>query len=298
MKTDYTPQDLSNLVALGQLQRQRKKINFVEKFQRGQQETESSKSETIEINDESDLEEREKEILNLPEYDSVDKGSGGASTSKAAKSKPSNNSKSSSSDAMSIKAKHPEATTLQKINISKINYVDAHGFVHVYTDGACQNNGKYSAAAGLGVYFAEGHHFNTSEPVKGRPTNNSGEIQAAIRAIEIAEQHDIKRLKIFTDSQFLINAACFWIKNWKKKDWKLSTGRSVVNKKDFQSLDNLIEKGNMLIEWRYIPAHKGHHGNEEADKLAKEGASRYMTKREKEMGDDYSDESDDHFWSG
>jgi hypothetical protein len=34
---------------------------------------------------------------------------------------------------------------------------DENGFVHVYTDGSCENNGKRNAAAGLGVYFGDGH---------------------------------------------------------------------------------------------------------------------------------------------
>lgn len=34
---------------------------------------------------------------------------------------------------------------------------DRDGYVHVYTDGACENNGKPTAVAGLGVYFGEGH---------------------------------------------------------------------------------------------------------------------------------------------
>lgn len=34
---------------------------------------------------------------------------------------------------------------------------DRDGYVHVYTDGACENNGKSTAVAGLGVYFGEGH---------------------------------------------------------------------------------------------------------------------------------------------
>lgn len=34
---------------------------------------------------------------------------------------------------------------------------DDEGFVHVYTDGSCEGNGKHGAVAGLGVYFAEGH---------------------------------------------------------------------------------------------------------------------------------------------
>lgn len=36
-------------------------------------------------------------------------------------------------------------------------YEDTDGFVHVYTDGSCENNGRANAIAGYGVYFGEGH---------------------------------------------------------------------------------------------------------------------------------------------
>lgn len=34
---------------------------------------------------------------------------------------------------------------------------DDKGYVHVYTDGSCENNGRLNAIAGYGVYFGEGH---------------------------------------------------------------------------------------------------------------------------------------------
>lgn len=36
-------------------------------------------------------------------------------------------------------------------------YEDDDGYVHVYTDGSCENNGRPNAIAGYGVYFGEGH---------------------------------------------------------------------------------------------------------------------------------------------
>jgi hypothetical protein len=35
--------------------------------------------------------------------------------------------------------------------------VDTDGYVHVYTDGACENNGRVGARAGIGVWFADNH---------------------------------------------------------------------------------------------------------------------------------------------
>lgn len=194
-------------------------------------------------------------------------------------------------DPLAIKFEQPAPTTEKSYNGFKF-MEDSNGFVHVYTDGSCESNGKYAAAAGVGVYFGENHALNISDPVTGRPTNNAGEIQAAIRAIQVAQTYKVKRLNIFTDSHFLINSVCKWMSAWKKKDWRLATGRKVVNQKDFQRLDELIESGNMLIKWSYIPAHKGFHGNEEADRLAKIGASLFRRKGKLESDDE---DCDDYF---
>lgn len=40
---------------------------------------------------------------------------------------------------------------------SDLMYDDYDNFVHVYTDGACSNNGRWNAAAGLGVVFNYDH---------------------------------------------------------------------------------------------------------------------------------------------
>lgn len=88
---------------------------------------------------------------------------------------------------------------------------DSEGYVQVYTDGACSANGRSGARAGIGVYWADEHSLNISEPVSGRATNNCGEIQAATRAIKQAIDNGIKNLTINTDSQFLINSVTKWL---------------------------------------------------------------------------------------
>lgn len=88
---------------------------------------------------------------------------------------------------------------------------DSDGFVQVYTDGACSSNGQYGAKAGKGVYWGEGHRLNVSEPVSGRATNNTGEIQAATKAIRQAIDNGVDKLTINTDSKFLIDSATKWM---------------------------------------------------------------------------------------
>ena len=59
--------------------------------------------------------------------------------------------------------------------------------INVYVDGACINNGSAEAKAGYGVYFGEDDPRNEYNTVKGKQTNNTGELTAFIRALEILE---------------------------------------------------------------------------------------------------------------
>ena len=45
--------------------------------------------------------------------------------------------------------------------------VTADGYTEVYTDGACPNNGRGGARAGVGVYWGDHHPLNYSSRVEG-----------------------------------------------------------------------------------------------------------------------------------
>ncbi|MGH0174523.1 UNVERIFIED_CONTAM: hypothetical protein FKN15_075007 [Acipenser sinensis] len=184
--------------------------------------------------------------------------------------------------------------------------------VVVYTDGCCSGNGKTKGArAGIGVYWGPDHPMNVCDRLPGRPTNQRAEIHAASRACEQAKSMNIKKIVIYTDSMFTINgwyysqtwrcskvafhfliersypclievygfrrlnlSQCItkWISNWKKNGWKLKSGGEVINKEDFQRLEKGIQ--DLEVVWMHIPGHAGYKGNEEADRLAKQGAAK------------------------
>ncbi|MCL4133494.1 UNVERIFIED_CONTAM: hypothetical protein GTU68_006246 [Idotea baltica] len=152
--------------------------------------------------------------------------------------------------------------------------LDSDGFLIVYTDGSCAFNGKHGAQAGVGVFFGDDHPMNVSEPVKGRATNNTAEIQAASYALELTKSAGFDKVILNTDSQFMINCATSWMPNWKKNDWKKRDGTEVVNKEDLIELDKASE--GLLVKWNHIKGHDGVPGNEAADKLARQGAKRYQ----------------------
>lgn len=52
---------------------------------------------------------------------------------------------------------------------------------------------------------------------------------------------------IKTDSQFTINCATKWLKNWKRNGWKRGSGEAVKNQEDLEKLDRAME--GMEIKW-------------------------------------------------
>uniref|UniRef100_H3CZE8 Ribonuclease H1 n=1 Tax=Tetraodon nigroviridis TaxID=99883 RepID=H3CZE8_TETNG len=144
--------------------------------------------------------------------------------------------------------------------------------VVVYTDGCCSANGKVGARAGIGVYWGLNHPLNVAERLPGRQTNQRAEIQAACRALELAKEQNIKKLVLYTDSKFTINGVTCWVKNWKLNNWRLKSGGSVTNKEDFEKLERL--NAGLDVVWMHVPGHAGYHGNEQADRLSREGAAK------------------------
>ena len=78
-------------------------------------------------------------------------------------------------------------------------------YIDVYVDGACSYNGRGVPRAGIGVWFGPNHPLNVSRPSQGCQTNNSAEIEAVTVTAQQAHEAGIKKLRIKTDSKFLVN---------------------------------------------------------------------------------------------
>ncbi|XP_031848424.1 ribonuclease H1 [Nomia melanderi] len=148
---------------------------------------------------------------------------------------------------------------------------DSDGYVNVYTDGACGGNGTAGAKAGIGVWFGENHPLNVSQAVVGKQTNNMAEILAVTIAARKAKEAGITKLKIITDSKFLIQCITTWMPKWKYNGWKTSENQPVKNKDELIEMEKALESLNIL--WEHVNGHSGIYGNEMADKLARAGCS-------------------------
>lgn len=136
--------------------------------------------------------------------------------------------------------------------------------VIVYTDGACRNNGKATAVAGYGVYFAPGDPRNCSGRIHGKATNNIAELTAIIKALQLVDL--TKCVGVYTDSNYAILCCTTYGKKCSKKGWD-----DVPNAALVRQAYELVSSNNVNLI--YIAAHTGKddvhsRGNAEADRLA------------------------------
>lgn len=88
---------------------------------------------------------------------------------------------------------------------------------------------------------------NVSQPVEGRPTNNMAEIQAVTVAAKQAKQAGIKKLRINTDSKFLISCITQWMPKWKKRGWTTVGNKPVINKVELLEMEKELEP--LTVAW-------------------------------------------------
>jgi ribonuclease HI len=139
--------------------------------------------------------------------------------------------------------------------------------MHIFTDGACPGNGKRTANAAWGCLLVSDDGYIVLDRLSGAiplsepQTNQRAELTALLRGLELAEKQlsritDLKKVQIWSDSEYSINCASVWGPKWKSKGWTKQGG-------EIQHLDLirvLVEKTLMLgfkIEYRWLKGHKG-----------------------------------------
>lgn len=141
---------------------------------------------------------------------------------------------------------------------------------YVYTDGACSNNGKDSASAGIGIFFGIDDKRNISKKIEGKQTNNTAELSAIIETYNIIENDIInnKKITIVSDSEYAIRCVSSYGEKCYKKNWNVDIPNKELVKKAYE-----IYKNKPNIKFQHIKAHTNNNdihsiGNENADKLA------------------------------
>jgi ribonuclease HI len=141
---------------------------------------------------------------------------------------------------------------------------------YVYTDGACSNNGRENAKAGIGIFFGVNDTRNVSQPVVGKQTNNVAELIALIETYPIISKDIEKGLQIaiVSDSEYAIKSATVYGKKYDAIDWEINIPNKALVNRLYTLYKNLPN-----IQFIHIRAHTNNtdihsFGNYNADKLA------------------------------
>lgn len=139
--------------------------------------------------------------------------------------------------------------------------------VEIATDGACKGN---PGRGGWGVLLRMGtteKELSGNEP---HTTNNRMELMAAIQGLNALKKPC--RVKLSTDSRYVMDGLTKWIKGWQKNGWKTADKKPVKNADLWQQLLDAAKPHR--IDWVWVKGHAGHPDNERADTLASDAALR------------------------
>ena len=76
---------------------------------------------------------------------------------------------------------------------------------------------------------------------------------------------------VYSDSQYVVNAFNqYWIEGWKKRGWKRSGNKPVLNMDLWQRMLKAMEPHQVRFHW--VKGHAGHPENERCDFLATSAA--------------------------
>jgi ribonuclease HI len=163
------------------------------------------------------------------------------------------------------------ASCIDTINTTeKEEIIEFNPDYYVYTDGACSNNGKENAAAGIGIFFGIDDIRNVSKKIDGKQTNNAAELTAIIETYYIIENDitDGKKIAIVSDSEYAIKCVSSYGEKCYKQEWK----KDIPNKELVKTAYEMY-KDKSNIQFIHVKAHTCNTdihsiGNDNADKLA------------------------------
>ncbi|MBE0427461.1 MAG: ribonuclease HI [Nitrospirae bacterium] len=135
-------------------------------------------------------------------------------------------------------------------------------YVEIFADGACSGN---PGAGGYGVVLRSGGREKELSGCDPLTTNNRMELTAVIKALGALKKPC--RVRVVTDSNYVVQGMNSWIYKWLKKKWKTSQNQKVANKDLWKKLLALSRQHE--IKWEWIKGHNSHAENERCDKLAR-----------------------------
>ncbi|MBX6422380.1 deoxyribose-phosphate aldolase [Thermosulfurimonas sp. F29] len=140
--------------------------------------------------------------------------------------------------------------------------------VEIFVDGACLGN---PGPGGFAAILRAGGRERVLRGGEPETTNNRMEIRAAVEALKALRRPC--RVRIYTDSRYLLSGAREWLSRWEKNGFRTSDGKPVKNRDLWEELARLLRAHR--VEWVWVEGHAGHPENERCDRLAREEARKW-----------------------
>lgn len=140
---------------------------------------------------------------------------------------------------------------------------DSRPFVEIFTDGACSGN---PGVGGYGVILRCGDREKELSGCDPETTNNRMELTAVITALEALKKPC--RVKVMTDSNYVVQGITTWIHAWIRNNWKNSQKQQILNRDLWERLFQL--SCSHEVQWEWIRGHSNHPENERCDALARD----------------------------
>ncbi len=146
----------------------------------------------------------------------------------------------------------------------------------LFSDGGCRGNPGPGAFAFVvqdvtGALLTEGVEF------EGRTTNNRMELSGPLRGLRelrdllprLGKDAPSTRVKVVTDSKYVVDGMKSWVQGWKARGWKKADGKTPENLELWQELDR-VRQFFLGVDWVWVKGHGGHPQNEYCDRKANE----------------------------
>lgn len=122
-----------------------------------------------------------------------------------------------------------------------------------------------------------------------RGTNNMGELMAVLDLLRQTSTVADEPLHVLCDSQYVINSVTQWMPGWKRRGWRKTDGKPVLNVDLLKGLDAAMVGRSVSFEW--VKGHAGHALNEAADERARAAATAYQRGTAVDAGPGFSSDS-------
>lgn len=115
------------------------------------------------------------------------------------------------------------------------------------------------------------HYVDAFGTIMEEATNNVAELQAAIEALRIVQQAQLKNAFLLLDSKYVLQGMQDWLPKWMKNNWLSSSGQPVANRGLWEEINHLLtslKMADVTLQFKWVKGHNDEFGNTIVDRLA------------------------------